>query len=332
MPTTVTKTIGSGGGRDYSDPATWEAAAPANLVTSDQVWRGECYNDSTFTGTFTIAGSTVDSTRYKELTAAAGQSFADTSSNALRFNSSNGVTIVGSGGYSTQVVCSENYFRMSRLQVGNSANNSNAFSSGNTGIDINQCAFQSGNSVGATAATVTISTSSKIRNSFIRTTNTSWPALELANDASAYNVTLISLNSNTVRGISFFYANGTVQNCAQFGFALASKTANSSGVTITTSYTDVVGPTGGWTGSIAFSTATFTNVTAGSENMKLVSGSALLDVGTTDSTNAATDIFGTSRPSGSAYDVGCYEYVASVASALTKSFTHQFARIRASNY
>lgn len=42
-----------------------------------------------------------------------------------------------------------------------------------------------------------------------------------------------------------------------------------------------------------------------------------MDVGTTDATNAANDIAGTARPSGSSYDVGAWEYVSAGGSPYT---------------
>ncbi len=61
MATTITKSIGTTA-RDYSNLTTWEADIPANLVTADEVWVGEVYNDSEITGTATttIGGHTTD--------------------------------------------------------------------------------------------------------------------------------------------------------------------------------------------------------------------------------------------------------------------------------
>lgn len=65
--------------------------------------------------------------------------------------------------------------------------------------------------------------------------------------------------------------------------------------------------------NIAHSTSTFTNVSAGSENYSLVSGSGLIGVGTDTSGDTAplnftTDIVGTAR--GATWDIGAWEYVA----------------------
>ena len=69
MPTTVVKSIGTTG-RDYSTLQAWEDACPANLVSDDKIWKGECYNDSEFTSGLHVSGITTDSTRYVWLTAA----------------------------------------------------------------------------------------------------------------------------------------------------------------------------------------------------------------------------------------------------------------------
>lgn len=105
MPTTVTKTIGSGGGRDYSTPQTWENALPANLVAADEAHVGEAYNDSEFTAASTlllISGQTTDSTRTITLKCASGQSFRDHASvrtNPLFPDATKGVAARITGSY-----------------------------------------------------------------------------------------------------------------------------------------------------------------------------------------------------------------------------------------
>lgn len=84
--------------RAYSSAKAWGDAAPASLVTADQVWRGECWNDATFLvdgggGNGCDMDSTCDATRYMILTTGAGQSFVDqgASINHLRPDQANGV-------------------------------------------------------------------------------------------------------------------------------------------------------------------------------------------------------------------------------------------------
>ncbi len=66
---------------------------------------------------------------------------------------------------------------------------------------------------------------------------------------------------------------------------------------------------------VAYSSSTFTDVTAGSEILTLPAGSALIDAGETIS-SVTTDAIGTERPDGSAYDVGAIEYFVPVVDPL----------------
>ena len=54
----------SGVQRDYTTLASWYATMPADLVSADQVWKAEMYNDSVFTSGMTVTGKTCDATRY----------------------------------------------------------------------------------------------------------------------------------------------------------------------------------------------------------------------------------------------------------------------------
>lgn len=121
MPTTVVKSIGTSS-RDYSTVQAWEDACPADLTAVDQIWKGECYNDSELAGMF-MAGITTDGTRYPFLTAAAGQSFQDHASvrsNPLRYDQSKGVGLLESALYSTVIRTQVVGLRVSRLQLKNS--------------------------------------------------------------------------------------------------------------------------------------------------------------------------------------------------------------------
>ena len=106
------------------------------------------------------------------------------------------------------------------------------------------------------------------------------------------------------------YRHATMYNCYSGGngttdYYLAgvngTMTLNESGSS------DATGSTG--LTSIAYSTDNFTNVTSGSEDLHLVSGSDLIDEGTTANTSS-TDADGVSR-SGTTCDIGAFEYVSS---------------------
>jgi hypothetical protein len=303
MATTVVHSIGTSS-RDYSTLQAWEDSAPANLVTADQIWRGECYNDTEFTGAttmLTVAGSTSDSTRYKELTAAAGESFADNANkltNALRYNQANGVAITQSGGYVFTVLATENYFRLSNLQIkstGVAASSTGATNISGTGTVQDACILYGKGTPAATAISDGI-----LKNSLIVVPSgaaVSVGGVSVAGNANVYGCTVVRFDNNGSRaGIALDYSSATtVRNCAVFGFPNDLTNANSSGSTTTTCASDDTSPHSGFTGSIPFSTATFVNVTSGSEDFRLVTGSALIGVGTTDATNTPNDIVGTAR-------------------------------------
>ena len=73
MPTTIVKTIGASGS-DYTTIASWEAACPANLTSSDEIWQGQGRDEEfNVTATTVIGGGvTSDATRYMDLTCIAG--------------------------------------------------------------------------------------------------------------------------------------------------------------------------------------------------------------------------------------------------------------------
>jgi hypothetical protein len=318
MATTVTKTIGTGG--DYTTLQSWEDACPANLVSSDQIWQGKVKNQefSSASSLLVISGTTTDETRYVELTTDTGASFVDNANiqtNALRYNASNGAAVNLTGQYAQAILNNTAYFRMSKLQVtGTGANNSRALSNngaGATNIDVNQCILESKTTGTGTGAGVYLySSGGKIRNSVVIARRASTgDIIGLYNGMSAYNCTFVSVASTATTGIRGQYSTSTLQN-VYLGNA-TTVTTGSTTFNKTTCYTSVSGPPSGWSAA-AFSTSSgayFQSVTDGTHDFRITTSSTLKDAGTTDSTNAANDIAGTARPSGSAYDVGCWEFV-----------------------
>lgn len=323
MPTTVTKTIGTGG--DYTTLQSWEDASPANLVTSDQIWRGECFNQEFFSSSaslLSVSGSTTDATRYKELTTYAGASFVDNASvqtNALRYNASNGAGIRNSYAWSGPVSVNESYFRISKLQI--SATTAVGFNgSGTTGLVMDKCIVENS---GVSNEALKTYGSCTVKNTLVVGRSTGVLAA-LSNGTSAYNCTFARTGSSTSNIFNGSYGASTFKNCAFFGGA-TTLAGGSSSKTYTTCYTDTASPPSGCT-TVAYNTSTgsgFQNITDATRDFRIKTGSALLDVGTTDTTNAAYDIVGTARPQGSAYDVGAWELV--VAGATTHTSTGALA-------
>lgn len=315
MATTVTNTIGAG--QTYTTLQSWEDAKPANLVTSDQIWQGviQAASDAfSASSPLAIAGSTSDATRYTELTVATGASFADNASvqtNALRFNSSNGASITGTSNYGNAIDYAE-YFKCSRIQVAGTGSLTRAIGN-NTGsgtiVDIDRCIFEGKNTGGSNADGSAVIRGGKIRNSLVVARISSANRIaEFNADASAINCTFAVPSDLTAatNGLRIRYGTYAVKNCAVFGATADASVAGT--MNATTCYTSDASPSTGFT-TATYNTSQFTNISNGTHDYRLLTGSALLDVGTTDSTNAATDIAGTSRPQSSAYDVGCWELV-----------------------
>lgn len=139
MPTITVKSIGATG-RDYSTIQAWEDACPANIVTSDEIWKGECHDDSEFvvsnTEILTASGITTDDTRFLWLTTAAGKGFADDAGAAswnLRYDTSVGVAVRTTGNYSGGFNCGSVRVLIEGLQIkfASSWGNSSMFSGSN---------------------------------------------------------------------------------------------------------------------------------------------------------------------------------------------------------
>ena len=325
MATIVSKTIGSGG--DYSTLQAWEDACPANLVTADQIWQGKVKNQvfSSTGNLLTISGTTADATRYVELTTDTGASFLDHANvrtNALRYNESNGACIKVTGAWASAVAIDQNYTRISKLQFSGTSTGGGAkasFSLGNGGgathCDINQCIFEVYSPSSGTSGAGSLSiygNGNRVRNSLIvqkTSTNTAIIA-QLSAGASAHNCTFVSLGTTLTNGIYGNYGTGTLSNCYIGG--VSAPKYGSAGLTVTACHTNATAS--GYT-TTAFSTSTFENITDGTHDLRLKSGSALIGVGTTDSTYAASDISGLAR-SGT-YDVGAWEASASDTTAPT---------------
>lgn len=144
MPTTITESIGSAS-RDYATPALWEAGIPANLVTADEVYVGEMYNDSTFNYTqdgVEMTGHTTDATRYYHLKCADGESFMDDpdhDTNRLWPDQANGVYCYGSTSWRVFADIDDDYCIMEGIQADNDGNQGFSSLSGGDNCVIKNC-------------------------------------------------------------------------------------------------------------------------------------------------------------------------------------------------
>jgi len=91
--------------------------------------------------------------------------------------------------------------------------------------------------------------------------------------------------------------------------AAYNNTASGTNTLTTSASNDTTGSTG--LQNIPYTTATFNNVTSGSENFNLVSGSSLILAGTNESGTFTTDITGATRQATGAWDIGAFYYASS---------------------
>lgn len=289
------KTVKSSLG-DYSSLSAWDAGQQKVIAAGDREL-AECYsfNDTT---QCTIDGWTTASNASIYIYTPAAERHAGVWNTGKYYLSSN-----AAGG---TLIINEEYVTVEGLQVANG-----------TAADSSECAV----SIGTLAA----SSSVKITESILRHTNGGRFTFRLDGTAgtavlqncilygdsvgAAANPNGGTLNMDNVTGIGATYGSyqavgpTTARNCYFSG-----TTSYQGTHTLTTSASSDA--TTGSVGlrSIAYSTANFTNVTAGSENLHLVSGSALIDVGTDLSASFTVDIDGVTR-SGT-WDIGADEYVA----------------------
>lgn len=306
MATTVTHSIGTAS-RDYSTLQAWEDACPANLVTADQIWRGECYNDSEFTVAsatmLTIAGETTDSTRYVELTVATGQSFQDNArTNALTYNQTNGVGCRSTADYSTLVTTTVSYVRISRIQFkvssGSHAGGVTALATGCIAKDIfiytSSTSASGGLRIQGTADNCVV---------FVAVAGGSATIL-LASAAKAIGGGIARTTDQAASGTGYTtsYGSNVIQSCFSFGFTTC---ASASGWDTTNSKNNGTDAPSGFPGSTGNQysipyTATTPLTQAGVTGLDLrsIAATTLAGNGFLDATNAPNDISGYARPAG----------------------------------
>jgi hypothetical protein len=321
MATTVTKTIKSAAG-DYTTVALWEADTDNDLVTADEIQVGEIY-DVNPTAVLVVAGATTDATRYRVLTTAAAHRHAgvwDTAKSNWQVSSTSGKCLQ----------LNEAFAKGEYLQIKNTH-----ATAGDGCIHItagtcfaDQCiVWQTASAAAAGSAGIVVSGSgdnSKLRNCVSYQNHTGFYFQSGALGCEIDNCATVGNSHSGVRGdngldliIKNHYSGGnTSLNYNEGGGANVPWTFTTSMSSNTESTLT------GLTNSIAWSTANFTNVTAGSVDIHLVTGSALIDAGTDLSGTFTIDINGATR-SGT-WDVGPDEFVAAGGAAFIKMVGNNF--------
>ena len=286
--------------------------APAT-DTSGCIWQGHCAiatdEFTSASGVLSVGGSTVDATRYKELTAGVAASFRDNinvQTNALRYNAANGVSLRSTGAIAT-VTVDENYFRMSKLQIAQTGSVYAIYSYDVSSGLIEFCIIEAAN----TTTVARIGNLTILRNNLIvqRATAANRICDFIAN-ATIFNCTFLApddlATAPAVVLVGQYGVAYTLTNCALFAGNSASAIKFGTAFTFNHCYSDISGTSG--VTQVPYGDV-FENIVDATRDFRLKTGSPLIDVGLTDSTHAANDIAGTARPSGSGYDVGCWEFV-----------------------
>lgn len=327
MTTTIIKSIGANG-RDYSTIQAWVNALPANLIAADQQWIGQCYNDAEFniaTSPIYFNGLTGDATRNVILTTAPGHAFRDRSdvqSAPLRYDASRGVAVTSSALSNPIIQTNGGFVTISNIQFRSTAasGSTNGYVQGTTNgvVTVENCLFDLGLQA-STNAILLRNAGSVIRNTAIIIRTTTGNGVSLGAGTAMINCTLVRASDVAPAGTAITVTGGTatIKNCGLFGFTTAFAgpgTANADGHNAT-DQASAPGSTGNLVGlapAFQFLQAAYAS---GAYDLRLRSGSALIDAGIADATNAASDIAGTARPQNAGTDIGAWEYTAIGASA-----------------
>jgi hypothetical protein len=285
MPTTRTVTVMSSGG-DYTTLAAAEAAEQGDLVSLDRLLVIECHNIAETSTGLTIDGWTTDATRYIEIRAAQNH-------NGIWGTSSYRITRTGAA---NTLIISEQYVRLIGLQLlGTGTSNAITIvcnASGDGDIRLVKCISVCDGSANAINAPLNISGTTPVtvinciflggNSSVYATTGTQY----------LYNCTFARSTAQGVYAFSVCYA----ENCFSVrGFYNSVTTRNC--VSTTARYGVAVVP---------YTTATFENVTSGTEDLRLKTdcNKIMYVIGSNLSSLFTDDITGTTR---TLWTIGAHE-------------------------
>lgn len=329
MPTTTVKTIGTG--RDYSTIQAWEDACPANLVSSDEIWKGLLYDEGggtngewTISTNVTFSGVTTDTTRYVWLDAAASKSFADNTNkltNALRYNTANGVAIRGTSSYGGAIFNAGYNVLITRLQIRRAAAAANAADGIfdlTAPLTVKQCiTVNEGNDKSIIFGTN--GTLDFVNSLFYCATTSLEFAFSFNSTASGNFINSVLYGNGATQAFDFRYggALSTMKNCAVFNWTSVGSTGRFNSSNCSNNATNLASFPFGSSNQVSLTTANqFENVTAGSQDFRVKTGASLINNGVRAQTYTNdVDIVGSAR-SLTTPTIGAWEFAAAAPSAI----------------
>lgn len=331
----ATRTIGTGG--DFSTIQSWIDSLAATLTEAEV---GQCKNQSfTISSPIAFTGHTTSGANTLTLTTEAGASFRDNINkltNALRPNAANGTILVNTASYGTILNLDNSNLTISNLQLDCQGNNSFPIDTNaviaNTVLE--NCIVQGKprtNTADGYCADLVGSTT-KARNCLFLNAGSVGYGVRLSDGATVQDCTVVRATASgaAASGIVAQYTNNVAVGCAVFGYSTACDTATFGGSFHASSDYNATEQSsiGTGTGTHNLTNLTYANqfvdtggVVAGAD-FRLKSGANLIGSGTAVS-GITADIVGTTRPQGSAEDIGAWEFSSSapVSSSSSASVT-----------
>lgn len=302
----ATKTLGLTG-RDYSTLAAWATYVNALSLSANEIL--EVYNDGgavSDTASVTVAGWTANGFSVT-MRPASGQGIKDNANkltNALRWNASNGAALTNSVGYDHAYVLNGTNLVVQDLQFRATASSASSVAQVGGGAVVSRSIFY--RSAGTAGHVLVQAVSAATVNDSLIIHNNGSCVQAINTDLVLGNCTLASIGGGG-HGIRQPYAVApVVKNCVLYNFTTDVEGTAGGGTTNNATSKATFGGTGWSTnGQTSVTSADFENVSAGTEDFRIATGSTKLINTGASGVGSGSDIVATGR--GGTYDIGAWE-------------------------
>ena len=294
-------------GGDYSTLTAWEAAAPATLT---EPYEAECY-DFACDDDVAVVGVTTSPTNYLRIYAAASAALDGRS----RDVSGRGFQLFRSSGATAGVLrVDADYLRVEGIEFTNKGTTGYTLSivatrtAGANDVRVSGCIIHDVRTgtqytCSITASNLNLTLTNNIIYGYQRSWDTRGAASVVSNNNTIWrHADQIGVVSQTELVCKNTYSGRVSGTSECFWTGGSSPSGNNNASSDNSAATDYTSSLTTVAGAVIFQ-----SVTPGAEDFRLVTGAALIDAGVT--LTVANDIAGTTRPSGSAWDIGAWEFV-----------------------